>query len=103
MNRYTAIFFGAALCPAAALSGSSPASAQTFQNYRCADGTKFIVGFFNYDSRAHMQIDGRPVTLAKRLALSGARYSGGGVVLKITKEGTTVRHAKRPTTTCELT
>jgi membrane-bound inhibitor of C-type lysozyme len=50
-----------------------------------------------------MQIDGRPVTLAKRLALSGARYSGGGVVLKITKDGTTVRHAKRPTTACELT
>jgi membrane-bound inhibitor of C-type lysozyme len=103
MNRYMAIFFGAALCLAGALSSSSPASAQTFQNYRCADGTKFIVGFFNYDSRAHMQIDGRPVTLAKRLALSGARYSGGGVVLKITKDGTTVRHAKRPTTACELT
>jgi membrane-bound inhibitor of C-type lysozyme len=99
MNKYTAIF----LCLAGALLSSSPASAQTFQNYRCADGTKFIVGFFKYDSRAHMQIDGQPVTLAKRLALSGARYSGGGVVLKITKDGTTVRHAKRPTTTCELT
>jgi membrane-bound inhibitor of C-type lysozyme len=99
MNRYTAIFLGLA----GALAGSSPASAQTFQNYRCADGTKFIVGFFNYDSRAHMQIDGRPVTLAKRLTLSGARYSGGGVVLKITKDGTSVRHAKRPATICELT
>jgi len=103
MSRYTAIFFGAALCLAGALSSSSPASAQTFQNYRCADGTKFIVGFFKYDSRAHMQIDGRPVTLAKRLALSGARYSGGGVVLKIAKDRTTVRHAKRATTICELT
>jgi membrane-bound inhibitor of C-type lysozyme len=103
MNRYTAIFFGAALCLAGVLASSSPAPAQTFQNYRCADGTKFIVGFFKYDSRAHMQIDGRPVTLAKRLALSGARYSGGGVVLKITKDGTTVRHAKRTTTACELT
>jgi hypothetical protein len=35
--------------------------------------------------------------------LSGSRYSGGGVTLKITKIGTTVRHAKRPTTACELT
>jgi hypothetical protein len=35
--------------------------------------------------------------------LSGSRYSGGGVTLKITKAGTTVNHAKRPVTACELT
>ena len=35
-------------------------SAQSrFQNYRCADGTQFIVGFFQYDSRAHLQLDGK--------------------------------------------
>jgi membrane-bound inhibitor of C-type lysozyme len=94
------LFFGAVLFAAA---GASPAPAQTFQNYRCADGTQFIVGFFEYDQRAHLQIDGRAVTLARRLALSGSRYSGGGVTLKITKTGTTVRHAKRPVTVCELT
>jgi membrane-bound inhibitor of C-type lysozyme len=103
MTRYTTTNFGAALFVAGVAITSSPASAQTFQNYHCADGTKFIVGFFKYDSRAHLQIDGRPVTLARRLALSGERYSGGGVVLKITNAGTTVRHARRPTTTCELT
>jgi hypothetical protein len=43
------------------------------------------------------------VTLGKRLALSGSRYSGGGVTLKITKAGATIKHAKRPTTACELT
>jgi hypothetical protein len=49
-----------------------------------------------------MQIDGRPVTLARRrLVLSGWRYSGGGVTLKITKAGTTVRRARRPATVCE--
>ena len=84
---------------------SSAASAQTtFKNYRCADGTQFIVGFFQYDSRAHLQLDGKAVTLTKRLALSGSRYSGGGVTLKITKAGlTTLKHAKRPVTTCEQT
>jgi membrane-bound inhibitor of C-type lysozyme len=76
--------------------------AQTFQNYRCADGTRFIVGFFEYDNRAHLQIDGKPVTLASRFGLSGARYSGGGVTLKITRAGTTVKHARRPVTACEL-
>ena len=91
---------GAILLLAAA--GSSPAMAQTFQNYRCADGAQFIVGFFEYDKRAHLQIDGKAVTLARRFALSGARYSGSGVSLKITKTGTTVKRARRPLTACEL-
>jgi membrane-bound inhibitor of C-type lysozyme len=83
---------------------ASPALAQTtFQNYRCADGAQFIVGFFKPDTRAHLQIDGRAVTLAKRLALSGSRYSGGGVTLKIAKAGVTLKHGKRPATACELT
>ena len=79
------------------------ASAQTtFQSYRCGDGTQFIVAFYPGDSRAHMQIDGREVTLARRLAMSGARYSGGGVTLQITGAGATkVRHVKRPLTACD--
>ena len=43
--------------------GPSAALAQaTFKNYRCADGTQFIAGFFRYDSRAHLQLDGKAVT-----------------------------------------
>lgn len=97
-----AIIFGAALFAMGIAAGVSPVSAQTFQSYRCADNTQFIVGFFRYDKRAHLQIDGRAVTLAKRFAVSGARYSGGGVTLKITKAGTTLKHARRPVTACEL-
>ena len=97
------VVIGAALLVAGMATASSTALAQTFQRYRCADGTQFIVGFFEYDKRAHLQIDGRPVTLGRRLSLSGSRYSGGGVTLKITKAGTTVKHARRPTTSCELT
>ncbi len=84
---------------------SSAASAQTtFKNYRCADGTQFIVGIFQPDTRAHLQIDGKAVTLGKRLALSGSRYTGSGVTLKITKAGlATLKLAKRPVTSCELT
>jgi membrane-bound inhibitor of C-type lysozyme len=103
MNRHGTIIFSMALFVAGMAAGSSSASAQTFQSYRCADGTQFIVGFFEYDRRAHLQIDGRAVTLGKRLALSGSRYSGGGVTLKITKAGTTIKHAKRRVTACELT
>jgi membrane-bound inhibitor of C-type lysozyme len=102
MNRKAVIIPGAALFVTAIATGSSTA-AQTFQSYRCSDGTRFLVGFFEYDKRAFLQIDGRTVTLARRLALSGSRYSGGGVTLKITSAGTTIRHAKRPATACELT
>ena len=63
--------FGAALFAAGATLGEAPASAQTFQGYHCADGTRFIVAFYDYDSRAYLQIDGRAVTLAKRLNWSG--------------------------------
>jgi membrane-bound inhibitor of C-type lysozyme len=101
MNRRTISIFGAIL--SGALAGASGASAQTFQTYRCGDGSQFIVGFFQYDPRAHLQIDGRAVTLGKRFALSGSRYSGGGVTLKIGKSGTTIKHARRPLTACELT
>ena len=101
MNWRKTIVFGAGLWVAAA--GASPALAQTtWQNYRCADGSQFIVGFFQYDKRAHMQIDGKAVTLAKRLALSGSRYSGRGVTLTMTKAGIRLKHAKRPVTACEI-
>ena len=93
----TALFLGM-IAPSAALAQT------TFKNYQCADGTQFIAGFFQPDSRAHLQLDGKAVTLAKRLALSGSRYTGNGVTLKITKAGiTTLKLAKRPVTLCEQT
>lgn len=101
MNRRRTIVFGAGLWVAA--TGASSALAQTtFQNYHCADGSQFIVGFFQYDKRAHLQLDGKSLTFAKRLALSGSRYSGNGVTLTIGKAGTRLKRAKRPVTACEI-
>src|SRR5579871_4297224 len=75
--------------------GAVPADAQSFQTYHCSDGSEFIVAFYPYDSRAFVQIDGRTVTLPRRLTLSGRRYSGVDVTLKIRRDGsTTIRHAK---------
>jgi membrane-bound inhibitor of C-type lysozyme len=90
---------GAAMLVALA-TGASPAAAQTFRTYVCADGSQFIVGFFQYDKRAHLQIDGRAVALTRRVALSGTRYSGGGIVLKTTRAGATIKHGKRPPSAC---
>ena len=77
MGRHKAILLGITML-AAGISGARQADAQTFRNYRCADGTQFIVAFYDGDKRAFLQIDGEPATLAKRLAVSGARYSGAG-------------------------
>jgi membrane-bound inhibitor of C-type lysozyme len=88
---------------AGTLVGFAPVLAQstTVQSYHCADGTNFIVGFFPYDRRAHLQIDGGEITLLKRLSLSGKRYAGGGVTLRVDKAGSiTVKHAKKPVTAC---
>jgi membrane-bound inhibitor of C-type lysozyme len=102
MNYCRIAAFGAALLVGGL--AASAATAQTFRSYRCADGTEFVAGFFQYDSRAHLQLDGKAVTLAKRLSLSGSRYSGSGVTLTITKAGvTTLKHARRPVTACGLT
>jgi membrane-bound inhibitor of C-type lysozyme len=104
MNYRKIAIFATAVFAAGILAGPRVGLAQTFQSYRCADGTQFIVGFFQYDSRAHLQLDGKAVTLARRLALSGSRYSGSGVTLRLTRAGgTTLKHAKRPVTACELT
>jgi len=41
--------------------------------------------------------------LQKRLAFWGARYSGGGVTMKVSKGGaTTVRRSRRRETACEI-
>ena len=105
MNGWKRTSLAAALLFAGTTAGSPGASAQSrFQTYHCADGTQFVVGFFQYDSRAHLQLDGHAVTLKKRLTLSGSRYTGSGVTLRITKAGlTTLKHARQPVTACELT
>src|SRR5262249_15773565 len=104
MNCRKTTIFAAGLFAVAATIPSAVSAQQQFRNYSCADGTQFMAGFFQYDSRAHLQLDGKAVTLTKRVALSGSRYQGKGVTLRITKAGvTTLKHAKRPATTCEQT
>jgi membrane-bound inhibitor of C-type lysozyme len=102
MGGHKAILLGITML-VAGISGARQADAQTFRTYRCADGTQFIVAFYDYDKRAFLQIDGEPVTLDKRLTVSGARYSGAGITLQVDKTGaTTVKHLKRPVTACAV-
>ena len=103
MNCRSNTIFAVALCAAAVSTAASAALAQaTFRNYRCADGAQFIVGFFQHASRAHLQLDGKALTLPRRVAMSEARYQAKGATLRITRTGiTTLKHARRPVTTCE--
>ena len=99
----TAIVIVGAAMFVALVTDASPAAAQTFRTYACADGSQFIAAFYPSDpKRAHLQIDGKAVALTRRLALSGSRYSGGGIALTITKAGTTIKHGKRPASVCSL-
>ena len=76
-----------------------PAAAQTFQTYRCQDGSEFVAAFYYGDRRAHLQLDGKAMALPKRVSLSGARYSKGDITLRIVKSGVTLRRGKE-TTNC---
>ena len=77
--------------------GQSPAFAQTFSTYRCRDGSEFVVGFYEGDKRAHVQLDGKAIALQKRISLSGTRYSRGDVSLRMTKTATTLTRGRRST------
>jgi len=82
---------------AAILIGMSPVFAQTFRTYRCYDGSQFILALFEGDNRAHLQLDGKALTLPKRISLSGSRYAKGDISLKITKMGITLKRGKQST------
>lgn len=87
----------------AVLSGAGPlsVSAQTFQNFTCADGARFVAVFFPYDGKqVHLQIDGKAVALRKRFTLTGSRYTGRGITLTMNSSGTILRHGKRGPTVC---
>src|SRR5215472_14004788 len=90
------------------LAGGLPVSAKTtsFQNYHCADDTRFVVGFYPHDTSAyvHFRDGGGDVKLPKRLAVSGNRYSAARVTLRVSRSGrTTLKRPGRPETACELT
>jgi membrane-bound inhibitor of C-type lysozyme len=102
MRWHKAAMGWAAILVAGFVAQVSPASAQTFDSYRCVDGTHFILAFYPGDKRAYLQIDGRAVTLKKSLTVSGTRYSGSNVSLVMTGTGALIRHVRRPMTACEL-
>jgi len=89
--------FVATMGAAGILIGQSPVFAQTFRTYNCYDGSQFILAFFEGDKRAHLQLDGKAITLPKRISLSGSRYAKGDISLRITKTVVTLKRGKQST------
>jgi len=86
-------FFSAAVILASQL----PVRAETFFAYRCSDGSEFITAFFEGDTRAHLQLDGKALTLSKRISMSGSRYTKDDITLRIKKTATTLKRGKQLT------
>jgi hypothetical protein len=82
---------------AAMLISQSPAFAETFRTYRCYDGSQFVLAFFAGDKRAHLQLDGKAITLPKRISLSGSRYAKGDISLRIIDTDIILKRGKRST------
>jgi membrane-bound inhibitor of C-type lysozyme len=69
--------------------------AQIFSSYQCRDGAQFVVAFYQGDKAAHLQLDGKAVTLPKRVAARGTRYAKGDITLRMMKTSTTLQRGKR--------
>jgi membrane-bound inhibitor of C-type lysozyme len=71
----------------------SSAYAQNFTEYKCSDGTAFMVAFFENTPTAFLQLDGHAVQLPKRLAYTGSRYSKSGITFWVRKGRVTLKRA----------
>jgi membrane-bound inhibitor of C-type lysozyme len=74
-----------------------PVAAQAFLTYYCLDGSEFVVAFFAGDRSAYLKLDGKAMSLPRRLSLSGTRYAKGDITLRITKSVTTLTRGRRST------
>ena len=78
----------------------APAAAQglaTFRTFRCDDSTDFVVTLYRGENRALVKLDGKTMTLPRRLSLSGARYSAGGITLRIKENAATLSRGRKAT------
>jgi membrane-bound inhibitor of C-type lysozyme len=95
MKRHSILL--AAVCTACA----SPASAQTFLQYRCEDGAQLSAMFPQGEARAFVQLDGKALTLPQRISADGGRYAKGGVTFWIKGKGAQLKRPGRKWTQCQ--
>jgi membrane-bound inhibitor of C-type lysozyme len=81
----------------AALADGTQAAPLTFLAFHCDDGTEFVASFYEAGRRAQVQLDGKALTLPRRLALFGPRYSAGGITLRMKGTAATLSRGRRST------
>jgi membrane-bound inhibitor of C-type lysozyme len=79
------------------IDGTPQAATQPFLTFHCNDGSEFVVAFYEGHPSAHVQLDGKALTLPRRLALFGPRYSAGGITLRIRGTAATLSRGRRST------
>jgi membrane-bound inhibitor of C-type lysozyme len=67
----------------ASQAGARHATVKSFFTFHCGDGTEFLAAFYQGRSDAYVKLDGKTMTLLRRISFSGARYSAGGITLRI--------------------
>jgi membrane-bound inhibitor of C-type lysozyme len=85
------------LIPAAFVDGAAQAAPQTFLTFHCGDGTEFVATIYESRRSAQLQLDGKALTLPRRLALFGPRYSAGGITLRMKGTAATLSRGRRST------
>ncbi len=94
------LFTGVAAAAVLASALIAPAaSAQVFLSFHCADGSEFVTAFFAGTRSVYVQLDGKALTLPRRISLSRPRYAAGGVTLWIKDRAATLRR-DRVSTEC---
>ena len=73
--------------------GVTSAGAQTLLTFHCGDGTEFVAALYP-STRAYVQLDGKAMTLSRRISLSGARYSVGDITLRIKENSATLTRGR---------
>jgi membrane-bound inhibitor of C-type lysozyme len=81
------------LLSAFAAGGVTSAAAQTLLTFHCGDGTEFVAALYP-STRAYVQLDGKAMTLSRRISLSGTRYSAGDITLRIKENSATLTRGR---------
>jgi membrane-bound inhibitor of C-type lysozyme len=76
-----------------ATGGAASAAPQTFLTFHCGDGTEFVATLYQ-GTRAYVQLDGKAMTLPRRLSLSGTRYSSGDITLRVKGNSATLTRGR---------
>jgi membrane-bound inhibitor of C-type lysozyme len=85
------------LALALGITGAVAQNILTFRTFHCRDGTEFVAAFYEGANSVNVQLDGKAMTLRRRLSLSGTRYSAGGVTLRIKAKATTLTRGRQAT------